>query len=99
MITQPGKANPLLAQGPSAVLRRVLVFLIRVYQILLSPLFGKNCMYYPSCSNYALEAIEHHGCLRGGLYTLRRVLRCNPLASGGFDPVPELNNHSKCKNH
>jgi uncharacterized protein len=99
MITQHSKASPLLAQGPSGVMRRVLMFLIRVYQTLLSPLFGKTCMYYPSCSNYALGAIERHGCFRGGLLTIRRILRCNPLASGGLDPVPESTNHRECKNH
>ncbi|HKS80988.1 MAG TPA: membrane protein insertion efficiency factor YidD [Candidatus Acidoferrales bacterium] len=63
--------------------------LVRVYQILLSPFFGGACKFYPSCSNYAFEAIERHGARRGIVLALKRLGRCRPFTKGGFDPVPE----------
>ena len=63
--------------------------LIRAYQVCISPLFKPCCKYYPTCSNYALEAFKTHGCIKGGWYTFKRIIRCNPFAKGGFDPVPE----------
>jgi putative membrane protein insertion efficiency factor len=69
-------------------MRFVLKFLIRVYQIALSPLLGPNCRYYPTCSQYAIEAIESHGGLRGAWLTIKRISRCHPWHEGGFDPVP-----------
>lgn len=62
---------------------------IRLYQWTLSPILGPNCRYLPSCSDYALEAIERHGALTGLWLGLRRLLRCHPWAAGGYDPVPE----------
>jgi putative membrane protein insertion efficiency factor len=67
---------------------RVLVAFIRVYQKVISPMLGPRCRYYPSCSNYAVEAIRTHGALRGSLLAAWRVLRCNPFSNGGLDPVP-----------
>ena len=69
-------------------MRFVLKFLIRVYQVALSPLLGPNCRYYPTCSQYAIEAIETHGSLRGAWLTIKRISRCHPWHEGGFDPVP-----------
>lgn len=69
-------------------MRRVLMALIRAYQYLLSPWWGTQCRFVPTCSHYALEAIERHGALRGGWFATRRVLRCHPWHRGGFDPVP-----------
>jgi putative membrane protein insertion efficiency factor len=63
--------------------------LIRLYQRYLSPLLGPRCRYYPSCSQYALEALEEHGLLRGLWLALKRIGRCHPLHPGGFDPVPQ----------
>jgi putative membrane protein insertion efficiency factor len=69
-------------------MRFVLKFLIRVYQVALSPLLGPNCRYYPTCSQYAIEAIESHGGLRGAWLAIKRISRCHPWHEGGFDPVP-----------
>jgi len=62
--------------------------LIRLYQRYLSPLLGPRCRYYPSCSQYALEAVDEHGLRRGLWLALKRIGRCHPLHPGGFDPVP-----------
>jgi uncharacterized protein len=67
---------------------KVLIALVRVYQVVVSPLVGPRCKYYPSCSNYAIEAVRMHGALRGAGMAAWRVLRCNPLSNGGLDPVP-----------
>lgn len=67
---------------------RVLVWLIRVYQKYISPSLKPRCRFYPSCSHYAVEAIEEHGAGRGGLMALGRLGRCHPFHSGGLDPVP-----------
>lgn len=75
--TQPGSGT------------RVLMRAIRRYQRLVSPYLGKNCRYYPTCSSYTLEALETHGFWRGSWLGTRRVCRCHPFHSGGFDPVPE----------
>lgn len=68
--------------------RLVLIGAVRGYQLVLSPIFGGACRYYPSCSVYALEALERHGALRGSWLALRRIARCHPFRPGGFDPVP-----------
>ena len=67
--------------------RSVFVLPIRAYQRLLSPAFGQRCKYYPSCSEYAVQAIRRFGILRGLVLAGWRLLRCNPLSHGGFDPV------------
>jgi hypothetical protein len=63
--------------------------LIRGYQRVISPLLGPRCRFYPSCSAYALEAIERHGAARGTILGILRVARCQPLSAGGVDPVPD----------
>ncbi len=68
-------------------LRLVVVAPIRVYQKLLSPLLGERCRYYPSCSEYAAQAITKYGILRGLVLAVWRLLRCNPFSRGGHDPV------------
>ncbi len=71
-------------------MRAILIALIRVYQLFVSPLLGNHCRFYPSCSQYAREAIARYGALRGGWLAIRRVLRCHPWHPGGVDPVPVL---------
>ncbi|MCS7216360.1 MAG: membrane protein insertion efficiency factor YidD [Candidatus Bipolaricaulota bacterium] len=72
----------------AAVVRRLWVWPIRAYQRLLSPLLPRRCRFYPSCSEYAAQALLKHGLLRGGWLALRRLLRCGPWHPGGYDPVP-----------
>ena len=69
-------------------MRALVTALIRLYQWTLSPLLGPKCRFYPSCSNYALEAIQRFGILHGGWLTLKRLGRCHPWHPGGIDPVP-----------
>ena len=72
----------------SRLLIRALVAPIRAYQILISPVLGPRCRFAPSCSAYAIEALQVHGVLRGGLLAVRRIGRCHPWNAGGHDPVP-----------
>lgn len=65
-----------------------LIWLIRAYQIILSPVFGQHCRYTPTCSTYAIEAIQHHGAIKGIWLAAKRLVSCNPWHEGGFDPVP-----------
>jgi uncharacterized protein len=71
------------------IIRSIAIFPIRVYQRLFSPALGQRCKYYPSCSEYAAQAIERFGILRGLILGGWRLLRCNPWSHGGFDPVEE----------
>ncbi|MEO8507353.1 MAG: membrane protein insertion efficiency factor YidD [Betaproteobacteria bacterium] len=69
-------------------MKTLLLAFIRAYQYLLRPMLGSNCRFYPSCSDYAGEAIERHGAFRGTWLAIKRVARCHPYHPGGFDPVP-----------
>ena len=70
-------------------MRRPAIALIRGYQRWISPLLGPRCKYYPSCSEYAVQAIGRYGILRGSVLATWRLLRCNPFSHGGYDPVSE----------
>ncbi|TCP40448.1 membrane protein insertion efficiency factor YidD [Rhodovulum marinum] len=70
-------------------LARLVALPIRAYRLILSPWIGFNCRYQPTCSAYALEALEKHGALRGGWMAAKRILRCNPWGGCGYDPVPD----------
>ena len=72
----------------AAIPRIVLILFVRAYQVVLSPLLPASCRYYPSCSAYAIEALQRYGAFRGGWLVLRRLARCNPFRPGGYDPVP-----------
>lgn len=73
---------------PGRMIKRVLLALIRAYQYLLSPWVGGSCRYWPTCSEYAREAVELHGALKGGWMMVVRLARCHPYGRGGVDPVP-----------
>ncbi len=64
--------------------------LVRFYQCFISPILPPMCRFYPSCSSYALEAIDRHGALKGLFFTLKRLMRCHPYCAGGYDPVKEI---------
>ena len=87
-----GNGNPLEAlSGVIAVrslLVRPLLWLIRGYQLAISPMLGNRCRFYPSCSEYSIKALRRHGLFRGSWLTVRRVGRCHPWHPGGYDPVP-----------
>ena len=70
------------------MISKLMVGLIRGYQKCISPDIGAHCKYTPTCSQYAIEAIRKYGCLKGSLLAAWRILRCNPWAKGGYDPVP-----------
>lgn len=69
-------------------MKAMLIGVVRGYQIWIGPLLPPSCRYYPSCSAYAVEALEKYGAVRGSWLAARRILRCHPLHKGGFDPVP-----------
>ena len=66
----------------------LLIAPLRFYRYAISPMLGRNCRFCPTCSEYAIEAVERHGALRGGLLAAKRVGRCHPFNPGGYDPVP-----------
>jgi len=68
---------------------KLLILLLRLYQLTLSPLFGPCCRFYPSCSEYMIGAIQRHGAARGMFLGIARLAKCHPFHSGGIDPVPE----------
>jgi uncharacterized protein len=75
---------------------------VRAYQWFISPLLPPNCRYEPTCSAYAVEALQRHGLLRGAVLTARRLLRCHPWGGCGYDPVPDTlqsSGHEGCKHH
>lgn len=78
-----------MAENPVEAMKTLLQLPIRLYRWLISPMLGSNCRYQPSCSAYALEAIERHGALRGSWLSMRRICRCHPWGGEGHDPVPE----------
>jgi len=69
--------------------KKSLIAFIRFYQIFISPLKPPTCRFYPSCSHYGLEAIQRFGAAKGSILTIKRILKCHPFHSGGFDPVPK----------
>ncbi|TNG95809.1 membrane protein insertion efficiency factor YidD [Testudinibacter sp. TR-2022] len=78
---------------------KALIFLIKGYRLIISPMLGPRCRFNPTCSQYGLEAIQTHGALKGGWLTLKRVLKCHPLSAGGDDPVPPKGSGQNHHNH
>ncbi|WP_407657997.1 membrane protein insertion efficiency factor YidD [Lederbergia citri] len=71
------------------MLKNIFIMIIRFYQKVISPLKPPTCRFYPTCSQYGIEAIQRFGALRGGFLTIKRILKCHPFHPGGIDPVPE----------
>ncbi|MBE3115071.1 MAG: membrane protein insertion efficiency factor YidD [Candidatus Hydromicrobium sp.] len=68
-------------------MKKILIFLIKIYKNYISPVLPKSCRFYPTCSEYAIGAIFKYGVLKGSIKSMYRILRCNPLSKGGYDPV------------
>lgn len=78
------------------MLSRLMIALITAYRWTIGPMLGNRCRFYPSCSQYSIDAIRQHGALRGAWLTARRLLRCHPWHPGGYDPVPPHASHCHC---
>ncbi|TCP13892.1 hypothetical protein EV697_1018 [Bisgaardia hudsonensis] len=74
---------------------KILIILVRAYQVTISPLIGPRCRFTPTCSNYAIESLKTYGALKGSWLTAKRILKCHPLNEGGYDPVPPKINNNK----
>ena len=79
-------------------MKRLIKICIRGYQLIISPIIGQRCRFQPTCSSYALEAVEEHGVIKGTYLGMKRVLRCHPWGSGGYDPVPSTSGHNSANN-
>ena len=73
-------------------MKKILILLIRFYQKFISPMFPAKCRFYPTCSQYTLEAVKEHGAIKGTYLGLKRLLQCHPFHEGGYDPVPKREN-------
>jgi len=73
---------------------KIVALPVRAYRLVFSPMVGKSCRYQPTCSAYALEALEKHGAIRGSMLALRRIGRCHPMGHSGYDPVPDVKSGS-----
>ncbi len=80
-------------------LARLAALPVRAYRLLLSPWLGLNCRYQPTCSAYALEALEKHGAIRGAWLAIRRIVRCHPGGGSGYDPVPDREDGDARQHH
>lgn len=69
------------------MVKNFLILLIKGYQKFISPLLGKNCRFYPTCSQYTIQALEKYGLIKGSLLSIKRIVKCNPFHPGGYDPV------------
>ncbi|MCF6767416.1 membrane protein insertion efficiency factor YidD [Thiotrichales bacterium 19S11-10] len=80
-----------IIQTAQTLVAKIAITIVKTYQILISPILGPRCRFYPSCSKYTIDAINRFGIIYGGYLAIKRILRCNPLFKGGVDPVPNLN--------
>lgn len=72
---------------------KIIIYLIKAYRLILSPWLGNHCRFYPSCSAYAIEALQQHGAVKGSWLAIKRLACCHPWHEGGVDPVPEGRHH------
>ena len=86
----PAGAGETDVTGRASPAARGLLVLVRAYRLVISPVLGPRCRFAPTCSEYALEALERHGAWRGAWLTVRRLARCHPLGGSGYDPVPPV---------
>ncbi|WP_081221257.1 membrane protein insertion efficiency factor YidD [Pseudoalteromonas luteoviolacea] len=84
-----------LVDYPLSAIRLFLISLIKAYQKFISPMLGPHCRFNPTCSSYAIQAINLHGIAKGSWLAVKRILKCHPLSAGGDDPVPEKSNQDK----
>ena len=70
-------------------MKKITIFLVKAYQITISPLIGSNCRFQPTCSQYMIEAIDNHGVMKGRSLGIKRISKCHPFGSSGYDPVPK----------
>lgn len=77
-------------------MRKLLIAIIKVYKVAISPFIGRHCRFQPTCSSYAIEAIDKHGLLRGGWLAVKRIGRCHPWNAGGYDPLPPCPDDHVC---
>lgn len=91
------KAWHTLVKGARWLVGQCLVLMVRIYQYTLSPFLGPRCRFWPSCSSYAIEAIQVHGPLKGSWMAVKRVMRCHPGSDGGMDPVPGGRSEALCR--
>lgn len=88
MVTPPSSPLRRAVSGLSRLLARPLVWLVQLYRLTLSPFVGQHCRFTPTCSQYAIEALEVHGAVKGSVLAAHRLSRCHPWCAGGYDPVP-----------
>ena len=89
LLKLPAPADNIISMNTlTSMARRLFILLVKGYQLLISPFLGNNCRYYPTCSQYTIEAIELHGIFKGTWLGIRRISRCHPFHEGGIDPVP-----------
>ena len=69
-------------------MKHILIFIVKIYQKLLSPFLPNSCRFYPTCSHYSVEALQKYGAVKGGWLSVKRISRCHPFHPGGYDPVP-----------
>ena len=77
------------------MINKILIRIIKFYQRYLSPMLGQNCRFHPTCSQYALEALEVHGTYRGSILAVKRIIKCNPWGGCGIDNVPGVSKHGR----
>lgn len=76
-------------------MKYLFIWIVRGYQLMISPYFPPSCRYQPTCSSYAIEALNEYGALKGGWMAIKRISRCHPWADGGYDPIPKKNTDHK----
>ena len=70
------------------IIFNILIFFVKIYQVFLSPIIGQNCRYLPTCSEYTIQCLKEHGMFKGLILSLKRISKCHPWGSHGYDPVP-----------